>query len=263
MNILDEIISFKKNELKGLKAVSTVEELRNSYFFKLEMPSFYNSLNKQAPSIIGEFKRKSPSKGIINTHSEIEKVAIGYEEAGLAAMSILTDTNFFGGEIQDLVKVAVVTKMPLLRKDFIIDEYQIIESKSIGASAILLIASVLTKKEIHDFSSLASDIGLDVLFEIHNEKDLEKLDSEIKIIGVNNRNLRTFEVSMENSIRLLPFLPGNCFKVAESGFKSIKDVNVLFSAGYNGFLIGENFMKSVVPGKAAGQFIKDLKKTFE
>ena len=258
MNVLDEIIAFKRVEVVGRKASFSINSLESSKYFKRKMPSFYNSILNDGPSVIGEFKRKSPSKGILNIYSEIEDVALGYEKAGVAAISVLTDTEYFGGENQDLLKVAAITKMPILRKEFIIDEYQVIESKSIGASAILLIASVLTKEEVKSLSTIASDIGLEVLFEIHDEKDLEKLDENIRIIGVNNRNLKTFEISMENSMKLLSFIPDDCLRIAESGFKSARDVNLLFALGYNAFLIGENFMKSEDPGKAAASFINDL-----
>jgi indole-3-glycerol phosphate synthase len=263
MNVLDKIIAFKRNELKFRKTAFPIRSLENSPFFGRRMGSFYEALEKPGPSIIGEFKRKSPSKGVINIYSKVDEVARGYEEAGIRAMSILTDSEFFGGENSDLQKVAGFAKIPLLRKEFIVDEYQIIESKSIGASAILLIASVLNKKEISGFTKLASELELDVLFEIHDEKDLDKLSGSIKIIGVNNRNLKTFEVNMENSMNLLSLLPAGSIKVAESGFKNSNDVNVLFSLGYKGFLIGENFMKYEDPGKAAAKFINDLKKCFE
>lgn len=262
MDLLDKIIAFKRNELKLRKTAIPVSDLENSTFFGREMISFHKALEKPGPSIIGEFKRKSPSKGEINFGSEVEEVARGYEAAGIRAMSILTDSEFFGGENSDLQKVAGFANIPLLRKEFIVDEYQIIESKSIGASAILLIASVLNKKEINRFIELASDLGLNVLFEIHDEKDLDKLNDRIKIIGVNNRNLKTFDVSTENSMKLLNLLPSDCLKVAESGFKSSKEVNILYSLGYKAFLIGENFMKSEDPGKAAEKFINELKTSF-
>jgi indole-3-glycerol phosphate synthase len=223
------------------------------------MPSFYEALAKPEPSIIGEFKRKSPSKGVINFTADVEQVARGYEEAGIAAMSILTDKEFFGGENIDLQNVARFAKIPLIRKDFIMDEYQVIESKSIGAAAILLIASVLSKKEAERLSDLALDLGMDILFEIHDEKDLDKMNHKIKIIGVNNRNLKTFEVSLENSRDLFHHLPMNCLKVAESGFQTYTDVKQLFTRGYDAFLIGEKFMRSENPGKTAAGFIKDLK----
>jgi indole-3-glycerol phosphate synthase len=261
MNVLDEIIAFKKDELKTKKTAFPVSKLKKSLFFSREMPSFYKALINPGPLIIGEFKRKSPSKGIINNSSEVEDVARGYEEAGVAAMSILTDLKYFGGENHDLQKVAGFAKIPLLRKEFIVDEYQIFESKAIGASAILLIASVLSNEEVHAFAGLASDLGLDVLFEIHEKKDIEKLNDKIRIIGVNNRNLKTFDVSMNNSRELLSKLPVSCLKVAESGFSTCKDVNELFALGYDVFLIGENFMRSDNPGETAKNFIDDLKKS--
>jgi indole-3-glycerol phosphate synthase len=217
MDILDKIIAFKRDELKVKKKLYPVSKLEDSAFFKCEMPSFYAALAKSEPSIIGEFKRKSPSKGVINLTADIEQVARGYEEAGIAAMSILTDKEFFGGENIDLQNVAGFVKIPLLRKDFIVDEYQVIESKSIGAAAVLLIASILSKKEAYKLSDLALNLGMNVLFEIHDEKDLDKMNHKIKIIGVNNRNLKTFEVSLENSRDLFHHLPMNCLKVAESG----------------------------------------------
>ena len=263
MDILDKIITFKRDEVKVKKRLYPVSKLEDTVFFKREMPSFYEALNKPEPSIIGEFKRKSPSKGVIDFTADVEQVARGYQEAGIAAMSILTDKEFFGGEDHDLRNVAGFAKLPLLRKDFIVDEYQVIESKSIGAAAILLIASILSKKEAERLSDLALNLGMDVLFEIHDEKDLDKMNHKIKIIGVNNRNLKTFEVSMDNSRDLFHHLPLNCLKVAESGFKTNNDVKQLFSRGYDAFLIGEKFMRSENPGKTAAGFIMDLKMGME
>lgn len=259
MDILDKIIAHKRNEVLARKKQFPVCKLQDSAHFKLERPSFLQELIKTVPSVIGEFKRKSPSKGIINFTAKIEQVAKDYQKAGIAAMSILTDKKFFGGEIYDLQLIAGISRMPLLRKDFIVDDYQVIESKSIGASAILLIASVLSKKEVDQLSHLAFDLGMEVLFEIHDEKDLDKLNHKIKIIGVNNRNLKTFEVSIDNSITLFSQLPLNCLKIAESGFHTTNDVIRMFSAGYDAFLIGETFMRSGDPGKTAMDFITDLK----
>ena len=263
MDLLDKIIAFKREEIKVKKRLYPVSKLEETSFFKREMPSFHEALGKPEPSIIGEFKRKSPSKGVINFTADIEQVARGYQEAGFAAMSILTDKKNFSGENHDLQNVAGFTKLPLLRKDFIVDEYQVIESKSIGASAILLIASILSKKEVVRLSDLALNLGMDVLFEIHDEKDLDKMNHKIKIIGVNNRNLKTFEVNMDNSRDLFHHLPLNCLKVAESGFQTINDVKQLFSIGYDAFLIGEKFMRSENPGKTATGFIMDLKTEIE
>ncbi|MCU0473009.1 MAG: indole-3-glycerol phosphate synthase TrpC [Bacteroidales bacterium] len=261
--MLDKIIAFKRSELEGKKKFLPVIKFEDSAFFKREMPSFHDALTKPGPSIIGEFKRKSPSNGMININAEIEQVARVYEETGIAAMSILTDRQFFGGADHDLQNVASFVKIPLLRKDFIVDEYQVVESKSIGASAILLIASVLSKKEVGALTELSLNLGMEVLFEIHDEKDLEKMSHKIKIIGVNNRNLKTFEVNMNHSIELFSSLPENCLKVAESGFQTYKEVTKLFTTGYNAFLIGGKFMRSKSPGETAAQFMKDLKKSLE
>jgi indole-3-glycerol phosphate synthase len=261
MDVLDKIIAFKRSELEGKKRCFPVSKFEDSAFFRREMPSFHEALAKPEPSIIGEFKRKSPSNGMININAEVEQVAREYEEAGIAAMSILTDMEFFGGEDHDLQNVAGFVKIPLLRKDFIVDEYQVVESKSIGASAILLIAAVLSKKLVGTLTELSLNLGMDVLFEIHDEKDLEKMSHKIKIIGVNNRNLKTFEVSMDHSRELFSCLPENCLKVAESGFQTYKEVTKLFTTGYNAFLIGGKFMRSKNPGKTAARFMKDLKKS--
>jgi indole-3-glycerol phosphate synthase len=263
MDILDKIIAFKKDEVKVKKRLYPISKLEDSVFFNREMPSFYEVLSKPEPSIVGEFKRKSPSKGVINFTADVDQVARGYQEAGIAAISILTDKEFFGGENHDLQKVARFIKIPLLRKDFIVDEYQVIESKSIGAGAILLIASILSKMEVIKLSDLALNLGMDILFEIHEEKDLDKMIPEIKIIGINNRNLKTFEVSMDNSMDLFHHLPLNCIKVAESGFQTYNDVKQLFIRGYDAFLIGEIFMRSNDPGMSAARFIKDLKSGME
>lgn len=259
MDILEKITAFKKGEVEKNKKVVPVSKLENSFFFNKEVPSFYDALSKPEPAIIGEFKRKSPSKGVINNTSDVEDVARGYQDAGISAISILTDREFFGGDNHDLEKVAGFIKIPLLRKEFIVDEYQIIEAKSIGASAILIIASLLNKTEVIRFSGLANTLGLDILFEIHEERDLNKIVPSIKIVGVNNRNLKTFNVNTDNSRELLHQLPADCLKVAESGFKSYSDVKQLFTMGYDAFLIGEYFMRSHNPGLMASEFIKELK----
>lgn len=263
MIMLDKIISFKRSELEVKKRSSPISKFEDLAFFKCEMPSFHEALAKPGPSIIGEFKRKSPSNGPINIFAEVEQIAREYEEAGVAAMSVLTDRKFFAGAVHDLQTVAGFVNIPLLRKDFILDEYQVVESKSIGASAILLIAAVLSKKEIGALTELSLNLGMDVLFEIHDEKDLDKMSHKIKIIGVNNRNLKTFEVSMNLSRELFSCLPENCLKVAESGFQTYREVTKLFTIGYNAFLIGGKFMKSINPGKTAMRFMKDLKKNME
>ena len=259
MDILDKIVTSKREEVRIRKKLFPAEELKKSAFFNRDPISFYSALKKKGPSIIGEFKRRSPSKGEINITADVAYVASGYEEAGVAAMSVLTDNEFFGGADNDLIMVAAFSGLPLLRKDFIIDEYQVIESKSIGASAILLIASILSRKETEELASLAFSLGMDVLFEIHDENDLEKMSHNIRIVGVNNRNLKTFEINMQNSLDLLHLLPADCLKVAESGFQTLTDVKKMHARGYNAFLIGEKFMRSADPAKSAAGFISGLK----
>ncbi len=259
MNILDRIVAAKRTENEVRKNNCPVHELERSAHFDKPVLSFFDSLIKKEPSVIAEFKRKSPSKGIINNKAEVEQVASGYYSAGVSAMSVLTDSGFFGGSEDDLGKVAKLSLLPLLRKEFIIDEYQVIESKAIGASAILLIGAILSKSESKKLSSLAKNIGLEVLFEIHDESDLEKMDTEVRIAGVNNRDLKSFDINMDNSLRLLNMIPHECLKVAESGFRTVKDVIEMYSHGYDAFLIGERFMRSENPSESAAEFMKDLK----
>lgn len=259
MDILEQITAVKREEVKTRKVNCPVTLLEKSAFFSRQMPSFLEALAQPGPSIIGEFKRRSPSRGNINPSADILKVATGYQKAGTAALSVLTDIEFFGGQNSDLQAAAGLLKIPVLRKDFVVDEYQVAEAKSIGAAAILLIASILTKQEIITLSGLAISLGMDVLFEIHGLTDLDKISGNINIIGVNNRDLKTFEVSMENSEELFRYLPENIIKVAESGFRTPEDVRRLFEKGYDAFLIGESFMRSDNPGSEAARFIEALK----
>ena len=203
---------------------------------------------------------QSPSKGIINETALVENVTTGYSNAGASALSVLTDTNFFGGTNEDVLATRQVNTIPILRKDFTIDEHQIIEAKSIGANAILLIAAILTKVEIKEFTELAHSIGLEVLLEIHTNEELDKYIPEISIVGINNRNLKTFEVDFENSIRLAKSLPAGTVKIAESGISDYKNINYLKAHGFDGFLIGENFMKTENPGLACNEFINKINK---
>jgi len=258
MNILETIIAHKRVEVNIRKKFFFFFFLEASKFYSLTRPSFRNALAAAGPSIIGEFKRRSPSKGIINSFVEIDEVAKGYEKAGVSAMSILTDLEFFGGDELDLQQVAEYLTKPILRKDFVVDEFQIIESKSIGASAILLIAAVLTKKEIYKFTNLADSLGLDILCEIHDPSELDKLSAKNTILGINNRNLKTFSIDIGHSQELIRQLPADCLKVAESGLSSYEEVKLLFETGFDAFLIGENFMRTPDPGRAAEKFIKGL-----
>jgi len=260
MDILQKITAYKKVEVAKIRKEVSLEKLVKSPQFKRSPISLKKALTAQNSSgIIAEFKRQSPSKGIINATADIAHVTQDYISAGVAAQSILTDINFFGGTVLDLIKARQVNKtVPILRKDFIVDAFQIIEAKAIGADVILLIAAYLTKQQIKDYGNLATNLGLEVLYEAHNLKDMEKIDLENKIIGINNRNLKTFKVDLENSINLANQIPSTCIKISESGISDPKIVTVLKEYGFKGFLIGENFMKTDNPGKACKEFINQL-----
>jgi len=256
MNILEKIVAQKRIEVVERQALIPIALLEKSIYFNSPTVSLKSYLLREDKSgIIAEFKRKSPSKGNINKYAKVDEVTLGYMQSGASALSVLTDEQFFGGSDNDLKKARKLNYCPILRKDFIIDEYQIIEARSIGADAILLIASVLSKEEIIRFSNLAKKLSLEVLLEVHNEKELEKIPNEEVLIGVNNRNLETFEVSLQNSIDLFSQLPNSVVKVAESGIKTPDDIALLKKVGYNGFLIGEQFMKTPSPSKACRAFI--------
>ena len=260
MNILDKIIAHKKQEVAQLKQEVSLEKLVKSPSFQRTPFSLKQSLvDVNSTGIIAEFKRQSPSKGIINDKATIEEVTQGYLEANVAAQSILTDMDYFGGNILDLIKARSINDVkPILRKDFIVDGFQIVEAKSIGADAILLIASCLTKHELYNYGRLAEDLGLEVLYEVHSKEDLDKMELDNKIIGINNRNLKTFEVDLEHSIRLADSIPSSCIKVSESGISNPRIITGLKEYGFQGFLIGENFMKSEDPGYACQEFISQI-----
>ena len=259
MTILDEIIAYKKTEIKAREATHPIKLLEQSLYFNSQPVSLKEYiLRKDKSGIIAEFKRKSPSKGVINDFSEVEKVSIGYMQAGASALSVLTDNHFFGGKNEDLSTARKFNYCPILRKDFVVSEYQIMEAKSIGADAILLIAAVLSKEEIKQFTQLAHKLGLEVLLEVHTVEELDKYIPEISLVGINNRNLKTFEVDFENSIRLAKELPSNTVKIAESGISNPENILHLKEHGFDGFLIGENFMKNAQPEIACKNFIRNL-----
>lgn len=259
MDILNKIIEHKRPQVLEQKEIIPIKLLEKSIYFNTPVVSMKEYLQREdASGIIAEFKRKSPSKGDINKYADVEKVTLGYMQAGASALSVLTDKDFFGGRKTDLKVARKFNLCPILRKDFIFDEYQIIEAKSIGADIILLIAEVLTKNQIDVLSSTAKSLGLEVLLEIHSEEQLDKLNPNIDILGVNNRNLKTFEVSIENSINLSKSLPKDVLRISESGINTPADVNRLKEYGFKGFLIGERFMKTPRPEQACKTFIKNL-----
>lgn len=259
MTILDKIIENKRRELNFLTEETPVRDLEKSRLFKRQIISLSEFLlDKSKTGIIAEFKRKSASRGIINSVSAIEEVTSGYFREGASGVSVLTDTQFFGGSNADLFCIREKSFFPILRKDFIIDEYQVIESKSIGADAILLIAAALGSKEILGFSRLARSLGMEVLLEIHEAVELDKLNQYVNIIGVNNRNLKTFEVNTEISEKLAEKIPDGVLKISESGITSSRVLKKLRVSGYNGFLIGEKFMCTSDPVNAFSEFVKEL-----
>ncbi|MGS2740470.1 indole-3-glycerol phosphate synthase TrpC [Sinomicrobium sp. M5D2P17] len=259
-NILDKIIADKRKEVALKKSVVPVSQLESSALFDRNTVSLAYSLKNSNTGIIAEHKRRSPSRSVINQSLSVADVARGYEKAGACGMSVLTDGKYFGGSLEDLLQARAVTQFPLLRKEFIIDEYQLLEAKAHGADVILLIAAVLSRNEIKNLAEFAKNLNLDVLLEVHNEEELHKsLMPSLDMLGVNNRNLKTFEVSIDISKQLSTIIPDDFVKVSESGISDPETIKDLQKYGYKGFLVGENFMKTENPGQSAEAFIGKLK----
>ncbi len=262
MNTLEKIITHKRAEVEENKKLYPVKLLERSLYFTSTPVSLDKYLKRQDKSgIIAEIKKQSPSKGIINKYVNVEKTSIGYMQAGASAISVLTDRTFFGGSNDDLSIARKFNFCPILRKDFIVDEYQVIEAKSIGADAILLIAACLTKSEIVSLTEFAKSLGLEVLLEIHEECESEKIPGSITIVGVNNRDLKSLKINLDTSFRLIDKLPKEKTKVAESGIESVESILQLKQAGYSGFLIGSYFMKHPEPSLACKEFIASINNT--
>jgi indole-3-glycerol phosphate synthase len=261
MNILDRIIKYKKVELQEKKELFPVKGLEKSIYFETPVVSLSKYLlRKDKWGIIAEIKRKSPSKGMIHEFADIEKISIGYMQAGASAISVLTDEHFFGGSSKYLTQARHFNYCPILRKDFIFDEYQIIEAKSIGADAILLIASVLSVEQTKQLAEFATRLGLEVLLEVHTKEEAQNYPNEFtKLVGVNNRNLDDFSVSLNISMDLSKIIPDEFVKVSESGINDPQSIIQLKEYGFAGFLIGENFMQSANPHLKCAKFIKSLK----
>lgn len=262
MNILDNIVAYKRKEVEDRKSLYPVKLLEQSIYFSTQPVSLSKYVQRQDLSgIIAEFKRKSPSKGVINAYASVESTTIGYMQAGAAALSVLTDTPSFGGTNEDLTVARKYNYCPIIRKDFTIDEYQILEAKSIGADAILLIAAVLSPQDVKRLCGFAHSFGMEVLLEVHNAEELQaNSDVNAELIGVNNRNLKTFEVSIDISKELAERIPASAVKVSESGISDPSTIIELRKFGYSGFLMGENFMKNARPERAAREFIRTLRK---
>lgn len=260
MDILSEIVANKRKEVASSKELYPTKLLEKSIFFEGQPVSLKKYLKREDKSgIIAEIKRKSPSKGEMNKHVSVERTSIGYMQAGASGLSVLTDKKYFGGDPEDLKVARSFNFCPILRKDFMIDEYQVIEAKSLGADVILLIAAVLNKSEIEKLGALAQSLGMEVLLEVHNQSELEgSITDKVDLIGVNNRNLKTFETDVRVSRDLASMIPSDFVKVSESGIADPATIKDLKMYGYQGFLIGETFMQTGRPEKAAKEFIRQL-----
>lgn len=257
MTILDKIIEQKRKEIADSKTKNPIQKLKDSEFFDRETLSLKQSI-KDKTGIIAEFKRKSPSKGIINDKVSPLEVVSQYEKYGASGISILTDSEFFGGNFEDILNIRKEVNIPILRKDFMVDEYQFYEAKSIGADAVLLIAACLSPNQVQEFTELAHSLNLEVLLEIHTEEELNHFNKDIDLVGINNRNLKDFKVDLQHSVNLRNLLPKDTLSVAESGIYSVEDFKFLKEQGFDTFLMGEYFMKNENPGRKFEKFVKEI-----
>lgn len=258
MNILEKIIEQKRKEVDQRKSDVSIEALVKGRYFSRPTLSLRRSvLDKNKTGIIAEYKRRSPSKGIINERNTVEAVTKAYTGYGASGISVLTDYPFFGGSLDDLM-AARDNGVPLLRKDFTIDEYQLFEAKAYGADVILLIAACLSPQRVKELAAEAKKLGLEVLLELHDETELGHICDAVDLVGVNNRNLKTFEVNLEHSVRLAEKIDDKFIKVAESGINDVKNIKYLKQFGFRGFLIGEYFMKQENPMEAFKKFTYEL-----
>ena len=265
MDILDQIVALKKEQIAKFKPLSTIGRFEEKgFFWNIRNRSLVQSLLMPGSNgIIAEFKRKSPSKGWFKSKDlEVEPVLAYYNRAA-SGISVLTDEAFFGGDLDDLIQAKVISDIPVLRKDFIIDKWQIAESKAFGADAILLIAACLSPQQVREFALYATSIGLESILEVHNETELAHCCDEVNMIGINNRNLKTFEVDINVSLDLVKKIPPGKPAIAESGINGVDTIVTLRDAGFKGFLIGEHFMKEEEPGKAFDDFVKHYEKRLE
>ncbi len=260
MNILEKIVETKKGEVVRQKKVVPVATLKKYPGYQRKCNSLKTALLKHNSSgIIAEFKQKSPSKGEINFGVKVEEVTKGYAEAEAAGLSVLTDYEYFGGTLASLGKAREVNpEIPILRKDFIIDTYQIVEAKAFGADVILLIAACLEEEQAEALAKKAKSLGMEVLMEVHNAEELKMVNDFVDLVGVNNRNLKTFEVDVETSVKLAKFIPEKFVKISESGLTGAETIHYLRKSGFKGFLIGETFMKTKNPGEACKKLISEL-----
>jgi indole-3-glycerol phosphate synthase len=259
-NILDEIIAHKEAEVAERRELHPIKLLEKSIYFETKPVSLRKYL--QRPDLLGviaEIKRRSPSKGDINKHISVQDLSIRYMQAGASALSILTDSRFFGGRNEDLTTGRKFNFCPILRKDFMIDPYQVIEAKSLGADVILLIAAAISPPQTKELAALAHSLGMEVLLEVHNGEEIDThLCEDIDLLGVNNRDLTTFTVSTTVSEDLVDRIPSHLVKVTESGISDAETIIRLKKLGYQGFLIGETFMKTTKPEAACRRLIEQV-----
>ncbi|MEI8085561.1 MAG: indole-3-glycerol phosphate synthase TrpC [Paludibacter sp.] len=257
-NILDEILASKAIEVAERKQQLPISALEKSPAFTRKCLSLKQRLLNSESGIISEFKRKSPSLGWIHEDADVVEITAGYSAAGASGISILTDLEFFGGMPMDLMAARPQITCPVLRKDFVIDEYQLFEAKAIGADVILLIAAALTVEKTLELARKAHELGLEVLLEVHNAEEIGHANDYVDMLGVNNRNLKTFEQSIQVSFDLAALIPDKYVKVSESGISKVETVRELRKVGYKGFLMGENFMKEEYPDEILKNFISEL-----
>ena len=264
MNTLEKIIQYKKEEVAERKSLYPIDLLKQQVHYAAKPVSLKKYIQDPSKSgIIAEFKRKSPSEGVINQHAQVEEVSIGYMQAGSSALSILTDEPSFGGDLEDLKTARKFNFCPILRKDFMIDPYQVHEAKANGADAILLIAAAISPETAKELADVAHELGMEVLLEVHNQEEIDShMGDYVDLIGVNSRDLKTFETDLNKLEELINSLPKDLVKVAESGIKTADDVVRLKQMGFEGFLIGTTFMKSTHPEKACQNFSNKLSSFF-
>lgn len=259
-NILEKIVANKFGEIATRKQSITIADLEAMPLFEKKVPSLKSSiLDQSKTAIIAEFKRQSPSKGIINGNAKVQEVTAAYSQFGASGISVLTDESFFGGTLADL-SVAVQNPIPVLRKEFIIDEFQIIEAKAYGASVILLIASCLTTTDTKNLARTAKALGMEVLLELHDETEMEHICDDVDLVGINNRSLKSFEVNIDHSLHLKNKLPKDKLSIAESGIYDLETFKLLKQEGFDGFLMGEYFMKQENPAEAFKLFSQQIQK---
>lgn len=260
MNILDKIVAHKHLEITERSAQTPISALEQSPYFHRPTFSLRESLlHPERTGIIAEFKRRSPSKGDINSQADVATVTTGYADAGASGLSILTDEQFFGGSSADLTTGRDANSIPVLRKDFIVHDYQVYEARAIGADVILLIAECLEAAQLQSLAKTAKSLGLEVLMEVHSADQLAKLCPEVDVVGVNNRNLKNFQVSVQTSIDLFDQIPDEFLKISESGINDPQTIMELKQVGFQGFLIGEYFMSDEQPGVRFAEFVQSLK----